>query len=140
MAMRIYLAQHGSAVEESVDPARPLSEEGRGEALKVAWALNRAAVKPAAICHSGKLRAAQTAELFAAELGVDDLTERKDLKPKADPAVLAAGFDDACDGVLFVGHLPHLQRLVVFRNAGVVCLERGGPGWSLAWYLTPEVC
>ena len=52
-----------------------------------------------------------------------------------------------------VGHLPHLERLtsllltgspdrrpVVFRNGGVVCLEKDGSGvWSLLWAIVPDL-
>ena len=153
--MKLYLVQHGLALDAAVDPQRPLSEEGRHQVQKVAWALNRAALRPTAVYHSGKLRAAQTAELLATELGLEGAEPRKHLTPKADPQSLVAalGSDSALDGAMLVGHQPHLGRLlghllgvgeqteaVRLRNAAVLCLVRDDGRWAVDWYLTPAIC
>ena len=61
----LYLVQHGEATKETEDPARPLTEHGRQEVVKVARALARVRLGVSVIAHSGKLRARQTAELQA---------------------------------------------------------------------------
>ena len=61
----LYLVQHGEATKETEDPARPLTEHGRQEVVKVARALARVRLGVSVIAHSGKLRARQTAELLA---------------------------------------------------------------------------
>src|SRR2546422_11445957 len=63
-----YLVQHGEAKPEQEDPARPLTDRGRHEVERVAQAAQRSEVAVAAIFHSGKLRAQQTADLRAAAL------------------------------------------------------------------------
>ncbi len=64
--MQVYLVQHGLAKSKEEDPARPLTAAGREEVERVARAAAAAGVRPASILHSGKLRAGQTAEIFAA--------------------------------------------------------------------------
>ena len=57
------------------------------------------------------------------------------------------------DKVMYVGHLPHLGKLVsylvadneaagvvTFVNGGVVCLARDGAGCHIQWYLIPSLC
>ena len=66
--MEVYLVQHGEAKREEEDPARPLTGRGKREAEGVARAAERAGLAPAEILHSGKRRAQETAEIFAARL------------------------------------------------------------------------
>jgi len=149
--VRLYLVRHGKAVAEEVDPARPLSAAGRLEVEGVGRVLARMQVRPAAVIHSGKLRARQTAEILADALGTrDTLEEGADLTPNADPRPWVARVDERPEAML-VGHLPHLGRLVA-RLAGapdreelvwldlatVVCLSRPVPPerWSIGWILT----
>jgi len=55
--MLLILVHHGDAVGPDVDPMRPLSSAGRVATERVASAAMARGVKPAAIWHSGKLRA-----------------------------------------------------------------------------------
>lgn len=151
--MKLYLVQHGEAVPESQDPSRPLTERGRREASMVAAAAARAGVKVARILHSGKLRAAQTAEVFAEHLKPERGVGRAEgLDPLADPAPWADRLSREGEDLMIVGHLPHLSKLasllltgseeqepVKFRMAGLLCLEREDGKWRVAWYLTPEL-
>jgi phosphohistidine phosphatase len=66
--MRLYLVQHGEAVAEDVDPARPLSATGQSDVTKVARFLAASGLSVSQVLHSGKLRAEQTAALLAAAL------------------------------------------------------------------------
>jgi phosphohistidine phosphatase len=88
--MRLYLVQHGEAKREEEDPSRPLTENGRIEVERVAEFLARAGVKVDRILHSGRLRAAQTAEILARHLRPSKGVERAEgLDPLADPNIWA---------------------------------------------------
>jgi len=153
--MRLYLVQHGEAKPESEDPARPLTEQGRQEAERVARFVVQRGVRVVRIVHSGKLRARQTAEAWSQLLPDARVEEQEGLDPNDDPARWADRLREVTeDLLLLVGHLPHLRRLadlllcgdperqlVTFRMAGVVCLEREDPTgrWSVRWVLPPEL-
>ncbi|RMF91408.1 MAG: phosphohistidine phosphatase SixA [Methanobacteriota archaeon] len=106
------------------------------------------------ILHSPKLRARETAEGFAEYLRPPGgVKEAEGLKPLDDPAIWAARLAGGADGIMLVGHLPHLSRLsslllcgdadrevVSFSTAAVACLERDGSGrWSIRWVLAPAM-
>jgi phosphohistidine phosphatase len=146
--------QHGEAVWEEHDPARPLTEKGRADTKRIVqYAVERAEARVTRIIHSGKLRARQTAEIWGEYLPAVRITEAEGLDPKARPELWSERLTHEKNDLLVVGHLPHLARLaalllcgndtgepVKFQNAGVVCLdrtERGG--WSIWWVLTPEI-
>lgn len=62
--MRLYLVQHGLAESEQDDPQRSLSAEGLRDVNKTARFLKNLDIRVAVIRHSGKTRAAQTADLL----------------------------------------------------------------------------
>lgn len=151
--MRIYLVQHAEAKVEEEDPNRPLTKKGREDISKVArFAAAYCNVKVDKILHSGKTRAAQTAEVLAEHLhpagGVEEV---EGLAPLDDPRRFSELVESMQEDVMVVGHLPHLARLaglllcgnaerrpVAFTMAGIVALERGEKGgWSVEWLITP---
>jgi phosphohistidine phosphatase len=152
--MELYLVQHGTATSKEENPARPLTTRGREDVARVARAARSVGVTVSAIYHSGKLRAEQTAEILATELGVGALPEKLDgLSPNDDPGTVRDLLGRLLSGTLLVGHLPHLSRLcgllahghadwecVAFRNGGLVALsEREDGSFVVRWALTPEV-
>jgi phosphohistidine phosphatase len=151
--MAVYLVQHGLAKNKEEDPARPLSAAGRAEVERVARAAAAAGVRPAAIFHSGKTRAQQTAEIFAAQVNpAQGVHAVEGLDPRDEPERTRERVEQADEPLMLVGHLPHLSRLasllladtpereiVAFRNAGVVCLERQDGRFAVRWILTPEL-
>ena len=152
--MRLYLVQHGEALSEELDPARPLSAAGEKDVRDMAAFLAGRAVAVAQIAHSGKLRARQTAELLAGAFAPPPaVAERSDLNPNDPPEDLARGLAKWRDDAMLVGHLPFMGRLVAllvsgrphedtvaFSPGSVVCLEPAGAGrWSVAWMLRPEL-
>lgn len=151
--MRVYLAQHGLAKDESEDAERPLSDQGREDVARVAGFLSLfEKPRPSRVVHSGKLRAAQTAEMFAESWGGLPVEQALDLAPNADPSAWSAHLASINADVMLVGHLPHLQRLaglllsgeterevIRFRNAGAVCLEKSENGWSVCWQVNPTL-
>ena len=149
-AHRIYFAQHGLAVDKAEDPERPLSDNGVRQTKKMAEAIRLSAVQISEIFHSGKLRASQTAEIFAATLNVSTVSAIEGLSPNDDVTLLTQNLD--INNALYVGHLPHLEKLVSllvngndsvsimkFQNSAVVCLEKAGDNYQLRWFLTPEL-
>lgn len=151
--MRVYLVQHGLAENESENIKRPLSAQGREDVTRTAGFLSLfERPRPAKIVHSGKLRAEQTAEMFAEAWGGLSVERGIDLAPNDDPSVWSAHLAGMNDDVMLVGHLPHIQRLagllvsgdpareaVHFRNGGVLCLERRESGWSVLWQINPTL-
>lgn len=152
--MELYLVQHGEATSKEVDAARPLTERGRADVIRVARSVAAVGVKPAAVYHSGKLRARQTAEILAAELGAGEAPKALEgLSPNDDPGTVAGRLDSFDSPTMLVGHLPHLSglcsllvasdlvvRVVRFRPGGIVGLAKDESGrWGVNWMLTPDV-
>jgi len=149
--MPIYFVQHGVAVPEEVDSNRPLSADGRREVEAVAAHLRKVGISVKKVCHSGKTRAKETAQILARQIGDGKLYEVPGMNPNDPVAEFAAGLKE--DNVMVVGHLPHLVKLVSylvagnenarvvhFVNGGVVCVEKEGDGHSIEWYLKPSLC
>lgn len=147
----LYFAQHAIAEPSEVDEKRPLTTIGIDETQRVASRLRDNGVLIKKIFHSGKLRAAQTAALFAEMLGVDHPSALTGMNPNDDPHTLIAQLNE--DVALYVGHLPHIQRLVStlitgeehsdvlrFRNSAVAYVELDGKSARLGWFITPDIC
>ncbi|NIA14937.1 MAG: phosphohistidine phosphatase SixA [Nitrospiraceae bacterium] len=152
--VRVYLVQHGKAVDKKTDPERPLSPEGAAEVEAVAAFLAAKPLDVAEVWHSGKTRARQTAEGFGPCL-VEGyaLKQRDGLAPKDTVGAIARELDGLDGDVMIVGHLPFLDKLAsllvasdedagvaAFRNAGVVCLVGDKEqGWQVEWSVIPEI-
>jgi phosphohistidine phosphatase len=148
--MDFYLTRHGEAVNDLVDPSRPLTAAGREAVSHVARLALAKAVQISVIYHSGILRAAQTAEILATHLvpgeGIKVLSG---LKPDDDPEIAAAELSAASSPVMLVGHLPHLGRLasllshgaggndLEFLPAMIASYSREVGRWKLNWTITP---
>ena len=152
--MKLYLVQHAKAAPKEVNPQRPLTEEGRRDVQKVV-----AFVKPLKLWvdylwHSGKRRAAETAELLAEVIEIKEATIAHDgLGPNDDVTVLRNELASSRHRIMVVGHLPFLSKLaslllagsesaetVAFKNAGIVCLNRSETNqWQVDWVVTPEL-
>lgn len=152
--MKLYLVQHGLAKSEEEDPERPLSDKGIFESEKAAAHLASMNIGVDSIFHSPKLRAEETALIFARQMKpVDGAAEGDGLKPKDDPAIWKELLQDEEDDIMLVGHLPHLARfaslllcgesdrdIISFKNSGVVCLNSGDDrSWSVNWMLVPDI-
>lgn len=149
--MAIYFVQHGVALPVEVNPDRPLSPEGRKEVELISGYLGRLGISVGKICHSGKTRARETAQIFAGQIGGGNICELPGMNPGDDARAFAATLQE--DNVMYVGHLPHLEKLVShllagdvnagvvkFVNGGVVCLAKDSSGFHIEWYLTPAIC
>lgn len=152
--MAIYLVQHGKSLPKEQDPEQSLSKEGIEEVKRIASVAKGYRVRVAAIKHSGKKRAAQTAGLFASELQpAAEVQEMEGLKPLDDVTALANQINKHHD-TMFVGHLPFMEKLTSFlitgsvekpvfkfQNGGIVCLDKdpGRNGWIIKWTLMPHI-
>jgi phosphohistidine phosphatase len=157
--MELYLVQHGEATSETENPERPLTIRGREDVQRVSAVAARFGLRPAEIRHSGKRRAAETAEIFAAAFGArEQVVAVAGMAPNDDVRPVAAALVTMPQPLMLVGHLPFLSRLaslllvgdperalVRFRMGGIVCLTGepagagGTAGWMVAWTLTPEL-
>ena len=151
--MKVYLVQHGEPKLEKEDPERPLTGRGRESVESVARYTAKCGIEVAEILHPGRLRAKQTAELFAQYLSpLKGIREVEGLAPLDDPHKAQELVQMAEKPLMLVGHLPHLTRLasllvlgmpdkeiVKFTMGGVVCLNRSDDFWSIQWALIPEL-
>ena len=152
--MRVYLVQHGDALPKDVDPQRPLSGRGHGDVEKVAALLGQAGVRVGTVLHSGKRRAAQTAERLAQAIGEGARIEAvSGINPLDSTEDFARTVDEWTADMMVVGHQPFMGKLtsrlvvgddtastVAFRPGSVVCLEYSNEtGWSVAWMIRPEL-
>jgi len=146
----IYFMQHGLAVDKAVDPERPLSETGIQQTEVMAEMLRSSKTSISSVFHSGKLRASQTAEIIATTLGKSSTSVINGLSPNDDVAILAENLNE--HGAIYVGHLPHLGKIVAFlvtgndainiikfQNSAVACLEKENMQYHIKWLLTPEL-
>ena len=152
--MKVYLVRHGDAVSSSVDPQRPLSEQGMADIRRIASFVRPLGISVEHIWHSGKPRAAQTAEILAGAVEVaKDCSSRDDLGPNSDASTVADELEAYDTDLMIVGHLPFLWNLasllttgretadvVAFSTGAIACLKRRSPGvWQIDWMVSPEL-
>jgi phosphohistidine phosphatase len=152
--MKLYLVQHGEAVDKEQDPARPLSEQGVRDVTRMAALLRDRQVSVSHVLHSGKRRAEQTAAIFAgAVLPAGQIKAFIGINPNDAVDNFSEVITSWQDDMLVVGHLPFMSRLVsllIARNPDreivsfypgtAVCLEQKPSGeWVLLWMMRPDV-
>lgn len=152
--MKIYLVRHGEATSKAADSRRPLTAQGRQDVEKMAAFVKGLDLQVEEIRHSGKTRAAQTAEILGAALAPSGgVVEGVDLDPNDPVKPLKRELSKRDEDLMVVGHLPFLARLasellgatkskqvVTFPPAGMACLERGEDGtWSVCWVTGPDL-
>lgn len=150
--MLLYLVQHGEAKPKDEDPDRPLTEEGRRQVESVMLLMMRfGAITASRVLHSGKLRAAETAQIIAGKLDAE-VEEADGLGPDDEPAHWQRRLAEVERDLVLVGHMPHLSRLtstllcgdpeaglVEFANGGVVCLHGEDGRWAVRWSIPPSL-
>ena len=127
----LYLVRHGEAKPKDEDPERGLTPDGaQAVARMAAWAAS-VGMRVDAIRHSGKLRAQQTAEIFAEHLTAAPAPQAvSGLAPNDDVQTMADQVRNAGRPIMLVGHLPFLDRLASLLITGsahtsVVSLDAG---------------
>ncbi|MCD4763218.1 MAG: phosphohistidine phosphatase SixA [Desulfobacterales bacterium] len=153
--MALLLVQHGKSLPKDKDPAKGLSEEGISEVEHIAGIAKKYGINVSRIMHSGKKRALQTAEIFASALKPDEgIREIEGINPLDDVAVFADKIKIS-DNLMFVGHLPFMQRLTSylitgsiekpvfkFQNGGILCMDKdpeAAQSWFIKWALMPHL-
>lgn len=152
--MSIYLVQHGLSLSKDIDPEKGLSEKGMAEVNRIAGVAEGYGVQVSRILHSGKKRARETAEIFAARLQpAEGVAIIGGMKPLDDVTVLVDKID-SYSNTMYVGHLPFMERLAAFlltgthvkpvfkfQNGGIVCLYEDTDlgSWVIRWALMPKI-
>jgi len=152
--MKLYLVQHGEACAKEVNPDRPLTDQGMADIDRLAAFLKRAGIRVERVIHSGKLRAAQTAERLANVVapGVE-LESSGIINPNDNPKAFDWQSGSWDRDTLVVGHLPFMAKLVshlviedenrpitAWQPGSVVCLERFKHAhWQINWMIRPEL-
>ena len=151
--MRLYFFRHAiahDADERTVDEQRELTDEGIAKTKRAAQGLKAMGVKPDRLFSSPLVRAAQTAEILAHELGVE-VEIRKEVGPGFSiTAVEALTHDLTKEEVMFVGHEPDFSTTITSLTGGRVILKRGGLArievvsrrpmlGHLVWLIAPKV-
>ena len=155
--VELYLLRHADAGDpgkwDGPDAARPLSPKGEKQSERLGRFLAGMGFRPDAILSSPKLRASQTADRVADQLGVPVTLDER-LGGGVDENVVEAILRDAGDArwVVLVGHDPDfsslLQSLCVARNIEMkkgalarIDVERPvGPGrGDLRWLVPPDL-
>jgi phosphohistidine phosphatase len=119
----IWLLRHGDAADGTPDAERPLTDKGRRQSRAAGEALQALGVALDACLTSPKVRAAQTAELACAGLGIDPQTEPELSGGPFDAEALSAGLGD---NVMLVGHDPDFSMAVHDLTGARVKLKKGG--------------
>ena len=119
----LWLLRHGDAAKGSPDAERPLTDKGRAQSAAAGRALAALGVELDACLTSPKLRAADTAALACAALGVEPREESALAGGSFDAHALAAGLGDE---VLLVGHDPDFSEAVHRLTGARVSMKKGG--------------
>jgi phosphohistidine phosphatase len=119
----LWLLRHGDAAKGSPDAGRPLTDKGRAQASAAGDALKALGVELDACLTSPKLRAADTAALACAPLGVEPREVPGLADGTFDALALAAGLGDE---VLLVGHDPDFSDAVHDLTGARVSMKKGG--------------
>jgi len=143
--MQVFLIRHSDAVDAGPalpDPARFLSGRGRQAARAVGQRLRAESIRFDAVVASPLVRAVQTAELIAAQVGFPDLVAAlPQLAPDSPPGLAASALAAQGQSVAVVGHEPQLSELAALligqrsfphlRKTEVVLIEDGRAVWTL---------
>jgi phosphohistidine phosphatase len=141
----LYLVHHADALDAAVEAQRPLSTQGRAHALRLAAELSARGVRPAAIWHSGKLRARQTADAFRSACNpMAEFAAVRGLQPSDPPEWIRDRVAGETRDIMLVGHFPSLPRILHllvsgmddggaddFPAHGVVSLVPAGDRWRV---------
>ena len=148
------MVRHGEAAAGHGSPERSLTQRGQSETEKVARFVGRLGARVEVIQHSGKLRAGQTAEIFAEKVeSREGIVAVEGLMPDDDAGAWVRELGSAPDDIMLVGHLPFMSRLssklltgdetiglYKFRPSSVLCLERTDEdSWQTLYFIAPDL-
>ncbi|MBU1054008.1 MAG: phosphohistidine phosphatase SixA [Proteobacteria bacterium] len=153
--MSIYLVQHGKSLSKDQDPQKGISDQGKEDSIRIAQVAKMYKINVSRILHSGKKRAEQTAMIFHEYLEPEKAIGKQDgIAPMDDVKIFAQNLKTKSD-IMYVGHLPFMEKLVSylatgseeyivfkFQNSGIVCMEQHTgdiTGWNIKWALMPRI-
>ncbi|MBD3220279.1 phosphohistidine phosphatase SixA [bacterium] len=156
--MRLFFLRHGPADRDQFDgdddDLRPLVERGRQRMRAIAEVIARLDQKIDTVVTSPLVRAAETAEIVANRLGLQErlITDERlglDFDVQALAAILA-GLKNDRRRILLVGHEPSFSEVIGELTGGAVVVRKGAlarvdltPGQQqrgrLVWLLQPRV-
>jgi phosphohistidine phosphatase len=127
--MNLILWRHAEAEDGTPDLARELTDKGRKQALRMAEWLGPRLPKDVRIVVSPAVRACQTADALHRDYAVIEA-----IAPGADAAQVlsAAGWPEATETVVVVGHQPTLGRVVsllAIGEEGELTIKKGAIFW-----------
>ena len=108
--MQLYLVRHAEAAQGVPDELRPLTAAGREQARSLGVRLRVEGVRPDAILTSPLLRARETGDLLARELGVRSRPEER-LAPGATATAVAEAAREGGETIVVVGHQPDCGQI-----------------------------
>ncbi len=156
--MKLYLLRHGPAGDRNAwkddDAKRPLTKRGKKKMRRIAKTIARWRLGVDLIISSPYLRAAETAEIVARKLKLQDKLVRDDC--------LAYGFNmekltsllgafPKAEAIMFVGHEPDFSQTigyltggsrVVVKKGGLACVDlpdRKALKGELLWLVPPRL-
>lgn len=143
--MKLYLVRHGEAMDAQSNPERPLSEMGASKIETFAQVVGKHSSELNLILHSPKLRASQTAEIFAKHLNPASVKAQADMLPSDSIQSIIDLIDALTHNTMLVGHLPYLSFLALeltratihFEPGQCVCLEGVRDNWTIEWVMMP---
>lgn len=146
--MSVYFIQHGLSLSKDENPLKPLSNEGKKQTKSVAKRSKKMGIKVESIYHSGKERAKETAQILSGFLSDGAIEEISSMNPNDDVIEFCKNIKE--DNVIYVGHLPHLNKalsylltgdednnIIEVRNSGIICLDKKEDKYVLKWYIIP---
>lgn len=141
----LFLVHHGEAVAADEDSRRPLTSAGRAQCERLARDAAALGACPEKVRHSGKLRARETAQIFAAACNPSaPVRAERGLQPDDPPEWARDALRAEEVPVMIVGHMPHVARLLrlltrdegaAFPIHGIVALDRTSDAWEERWRL-----
>jgi phosphohistidine phosphatase len=115
--MELYLVRHAEAAQGGPDELRPLTAAGREQARSLGERLRGEGVRPDVILTSPLLRARETGELLARELGAASRPDER-LAPGTTAAAVAAAAGEGGDTVVAVAHQPDCGQIAAELSGG----------------------
>ncbi|MFW5709954.1 MAG: SixA phosphatase family protein [Bacteroidota bacterium] len=125
------LVQHGKNISKEENPDKPLSVKGREQIQNLVNFLTVIKWYPERIIHSGKLRAAETAEILGKGTGCTRIEVEEYLNPKDEPDRLVNELIKTDDNILVVGHMPFLdefvKKITMSTENDIIDITHGSP-------------
>ena len=115
--MRLYLVRHAEAAPGEPDELRRLTHEGKAQARALGERLRDEGVQVDSVLTSPLLRARETGEELARQLGAEAQSDER-LAPGAGPEDVRAAVEGRGENVVAIGHQPDCGRVAAALTGG----------------------